>query len=288
MPSDGPALSWSHTFEDSRTLRALVALPVGVVGSVTLAVVVAVVWLVATTFVAGNYFVGVVLLLAAGFTLARVAMLHAPPGAAGALAGENGWRFDWQRVGWRWVAGGAAVGLAVLAVGAQFGPVGVAAAFVGTVLVPPIIASVLSSEGEIRTGETLTYCGTDVDLRTLAGFRRRAAGGYVAYRLSYVAGTATFGTPRLIVVPRAVDDKIREALDAGVAADFDDRADARSSNRTVRIAAVAFGLFFLAFGGVLLTVEPNSPNPRAGGILVYAALTSGGLGLLFLLVAARQ
>lgn len=278
--STDPAVSWSHTPAESRLLRTCVSLPAGIVAAGALAVAVGTVVLALLLIASGDYALGAALLLALAVALLRIAPIHLARIKDGLpLAGE----FRGLRP--RWIAAGAVVGVTAFAVGVQFGTAGLAATFVGTVLLPVLLAAVLTSEGELRPDDgTLTYRGSDIDLRALDGVRRLTVGGYVAYRLSYTAGTATFSTPRTIIVPRSVDPAIREAVEGGVAAD---PPEAASSKRAVRVAAGALGVFFLGFAGFLLTVDPASPHPRGQGVLWYAAVVTAGFGVLFVGVGLR-
>ncbi|WP_132058253.1 hypothetical protein [Halorussus amylolyticus] len=278
-PSDA-TLSWSHTSEESRLLRALVGVPKGVIDGGLLAFVIGVVGAALLLVVNGSYALGIAVVVAAVFGVARIA-----PHLFARIDGEYVF-FDEFRGPERWYAAvGVLGGLGVLAVGVRFGSRGFLLAVLGTVLAPLLVAAGLSSEGELDArARTLTYGGTDIDLRTLDGVRRLPVGGYAVYRLSYVSGAATFSTPRYVVIPQNVDSEVRAAFDAGVA---ESAATPASSTRAVRVAALGMGIFFFAFAGLLLTVEPTGPNPRAGGVLWYAASVAGLFGALFVGIGIR-
>lgn len=280
MSTDETSVSWSHTAEESRLLRALVSFPLGVLAGGILAVLLGLVAVVGLVFVNGNYVVGAALLFAFGVGLARFAPHH-----VARVKGERSLASEFEGASKWWVAGSAVVGIGALALGAQFGRGGLLATVLGTVVAPLLAAAVLTSEGELdaATG-TLTYGGTDVDLRTLDGFRQVSLGGYVVYRLSYVSGAATFTTPRSVVVPKRVDAALRSGFESGVSADA---PEGNSPKRAVRVAAIGMGVFFLGFAGVLLTVEPTTTHPRGQGVLWYAALVSGGFGALMVSVGLR-
>lgn len=197
-----------------------------------------------------------------------------------------------RRLGWSRFAAASVFGLGVLWVGLRLGSLGFFVAVFGTIAVPMVVVSLLTSEGELDADAgTLTYCGTDVDLSALAGARRidLGAAGVVVYRFSYVSGATSPHLPRLVVVPAGdsagADAALREAVERGVAAESEDYDP---PNPAIRATLAVFGVGFLAFGGVLLTVDPASPNPRAGAVLGYAALLSGVFGLLFLSLAVRS
>lgn len=279
MPADA-ARSWTHTHEESTFLRALAALPVAVVGTGVVAVTVLAVGVLVALFVGGRYALGAALLLALAVMSARVA-----PHRLARTGDGRSFVSRLREFRPRALAAALAVGAAVWAVGAALGRVGFVAVVAATVLFPLTLRAALSSEGEVDSeAGTLTYCGTDVDLATLDRVRRLAVGGYVVYRLSFVGGAATFGTPRWLVIPGRADPAVRAALDRGAAAD---PGGVHSSNRTVRLAAGALGLFFLAFAGFLLTVAPSTGHPRGEGALWYAAFVTGGFGALFVGIGLR-
>lgn len=279
MPTDAAPVSWSHTSAESRLLRACVSLPAGVVAAGALAVAVGTVGLVGLLFVRGEYALGAAMLLAVGVAALRIAPFHYARLRQG-LSLDGAFR----GLGPQWVAAGAVVGATAFGVGAQFGTAGLAAALVATVLLPVVLAAVLTSEDELRPDDgTLTYRGSDIELAAVAGVRRVALGGYVAYRFSYAPGAATFSTPRLVVVSGSVAPEIDAAVERGIAAD----ADPGSPKRAVRAAAGALGVFFLGFAGFLLTVEPATPHPRGRGVLWYAAIVTAGFGVLFVGVGLR-
>lgn len=289
--SDPGTTSWSHTAEESRLLRALVAVSLGVVGGMALAAAVATAVFAGGVILSGEYGVGIAVLAAMALAAMRVL-----PQYVAFRNEDSAWAVPLygivRRLGWSRFAVASAFGLGVLWVGLQLGGLGFFVAVFGTIAVPMVVVSLLTSEGELHADAgTLTYCGTDLDLSALTKFRRIDLGtaGVVVYRFSYVRGATSPHVPRLVVVPAGesagVDAALREAVERGVAAEpeaYD------PPNPAIRATLAVFGVGFLAFGGVLLTVEPASPNPRSGAVLVYAALVSGVFGLLFLSLAARS
>ncbi|WP_135852757.1 hypothetical protein [Halorussus salinus] len=283
-PADSPTFAWSHTPAESRLLRGLVALPVGVVSGFALGLVLGALGFVVLIALNGRYLLAAGTLLAFVFALSRT--------APHLLAHRTG-DFDaaFRGLGARTLAAGTVAGVAVLAVGALVLPDDLFPVFVGATLVGPLlVASLFSSEGELDAeAGRLTYQGTDVDLSTLVGVGRWSVGGYVAYRLSYAAGAATFTTPRTLVVPRRVDSHLRDALDAGVAADAGDPGPSRTA---VRLVAAAIGLSLFAFAGLLLTADPTGVastggSSRGDAVLWYAALIAGLFGAIFLSLGIR-
>ncbi|WP_128476014.1 hypothetical protein [Halorussus pelagicus] len=276
-PADSSTFAWSHTPAESRLLSGLVALSVGVVAGFALGIALGVVGLAVLLAVEGRYLVAVATLLAFVFGLARTAPhLFA--------TGESAPPF--RGLGHRTLAASAVGGLATLALAGYVLPRELFSALVGaTLLVPLALASLLASEGDLDAENgRLTYSGTDIDLSTLAGVRRWSVGGYVAYRLSYAEGVATFATPRTLVVPRRVDSRLRDALDTGVAAESGDPGPKRTG---VRVVAAAIGLFFFGFAGLLLTVDPTGATLRGDAVLWYAALVIGLFGAIFVGLAVR-
>ena len=286
MQSGDRPVSWSYTPAESPVLRILAHLPFAAVGGIVLLAVGGGAWFAVSSVLRGEYASAFRILFALIVAIGVFAVRLEP------LFGDErrrsrGLDFDPDP---RWVFVGSLVSVGVLlaAIVAGEPPFLVLLGLLfGAVAVPSVVVGVLTSKGELDPDAgTLTYHGREVELSALTNARRFAVSGAVFYRLSHVAGSASFGTPRFLVIPSSADVPVRDAVTAGVAAES--AAYDTGSNQAVRIAAVMFGLFFLGFGGFLLTVEPNSPNPRAGGVLVYAALMSGGLGLLFLFVAVRQ
>lgn len=279
MSTDAATVSWSHTPADSRLLRALVAVAVGVVGGFALGIALGAVGLAVLLLVEGWYALGVATLLAFVVGLARTAPHLAATSSREAPSVFRGLRR-------RSLAVASAGGLALLVLVGLFGPRGSLPVLVGgTVTVPLAVATVLTSEGEIDADAgTLTYSGTVVDCSSLVGVRRWSVGGYVVYRLSYAAGTATFGTPRSLVIPRRADAAVRDALETGVAADAGNPGPTRLG---VRLVAVALGAFFVGFAGLLLTVDAGSVHPRGEVALWYAALVTATFGVLFVALGIR-
>lgn len=285
--ADSDPVEWSHTPSESRLLRALVGVSLGVVAAMTLAVAVGAVAFAGGLLLSGEYAVGAAVLLA----LAVAAVRTAPQFVA--FRAENSSRSvplreTVRRLGWSGFAVASTFGLGIVWVGLQLGGLGFFLVVFGTIAVPMVVVSVLSSEGELDADAgTLTYCGTDVDLAALDGFRRMGLGaaGVAVYRFSYVSGATSPRTSRFVVVPVGVDEALRKAASAGVTAD---PGEYDPPNRAVRATLAVFGVGLFAFAGVLLTVDPTSPNPRGGVVLVYAALVSGVFGAVFLSLAARS
>lgn len=283
--TDSETLSWSYTVATSRFLRGLAALSMGVVGGMALAVLVGAVVFSAGLILSGQYAIAAAILLA----LAVMALRIAPQQLAlrrGQLSESNLLSQATRKLGWKGLLAASLFGIGVFWVGLQLGGVGFFAVVFGTIAAPMLAVSILTSEGELDAeSNILTYCGTDVDLSALDGFRRVSLGKLALYRFSYVSGAMSYRTPRLLVVPASADDQIRQAIESGVASESEEYD---SPNRAIQATMVAFGLGLLAFAGLLLTVEPTSANPRGGVVLVYAALCAGVFGLIFLSLAARS
>ena len=283
--TDAAGVEWSYTVAESRLLRGLAGASLGVVAAMALLAGVAAVAFAAGAFLSGEYAIAVALLAALALTAARLA-----PHVA-AFRGETSDRLAMLSVavresGWPRLVAATAFGVGVFWLGLRLGGVAFFVVVFGTIAVPMVVVSVLSSEGDLDPDAgTLTYGSTDVDLAALDGVRRVALGGLAFYHLSYVAGAVTHKTPRFLVVPGSVDGALREAIDAGVAADA---PDFDPPNPAVRATLAVFGAGLLAFAGLLLTVEPTSPNQRGGAVLVYGALTVGLFGFIFLSLAVRS
>lgn len=277
--TDDATVSWSHTPADSRLLRALVAVPVGVVGGIALGVAFGALGLAGLLLVEGRYALGAGVLAAFVVGLARTAphLAATAPPTESSLFGSFTIRS---------VVAASVGGLALLAVVGLFGPQwSLPAVVLATVVVPLAVATVLSSEGETDADAgTLTYAGTEIDCSTLTRVSRWSAGGYGVYRLSYASGVGSLATPRWLVVPRDVAPAVGEALESGVAADPDTTGPARTG---VRLVAGAFGTFLLGFAGLLLTVDPGGAHPRGEAVLWYAALVAATFGALFVAIGVR-
>lgn len=283
--TDAETVEWAHTAADSRLLRTLVAASLGVVVGMPLCAAVVATALAAGSLLAGEFGVALAIL----FALALAAVRIAPHFVAfrNDEAAES-WPLHGaiRGLGRRGLAAASLFGLGVVWVGLRLGDLGFFVVAFGTIAVPMVAVSVLTSEGELDPESgTLTYCGTDVDLSALAGFRRIALGSLVVYRFSYVRGAMSPFTPRFVVVPVAVDGSLRAAVERGVAAE---PGEYEPPNRAIRATLAVFGFGFFAFAAFLLTVEPTSPNPRGGAVLVYAALVTAVFGVLFLSLAARS
>ncbi|WP_158056298.1 hypothetical protein [Halorussus halophilus] len=284
-PADSETVEWTHTVATSRFLRGLTALSLGIFGGGALAVGGGAVFLTAKLLLAGQYTVALAILLALVFAAARFAPQHLALHRSW-LSKSNPFYEGTKKLGWRGFVVASLFGLGVLWVGLQFGGVGFFVVVFGILAVPIVIVSALTSEGELDAeSHALTYCGTDVDLSALDSFRRVGLGTLVVYQLSFVSGAMSARTPRFLVVPATVDESIRQAVETGVALDS---PEYDPPNRAVQATLAAFGIGCLAFGGLLLTVEPSSSNSDAGIVLVYGALVVGVFGFIFLSLAVRS
>lgn len=274
--------TWSRGPGSARELRALLHLAVGVPVAAAVLALVAVGGAAVGGGVSGVVLGGGVVLLALGSVGAwRRGLL----GRVGALAtraadasSESGALLDALRP--PWLVGVVAVATAGLALVATVDPgLALALALAGHLL-PALAVGLLSTAGELEPDEGLLRYGDDeIPLRTLAAVRCRRVGGYAFLWCSFVRGTGR--TPGLVVVPAAVHEEHRTAIEAGLAASV---PGAETPDRPLRLVAYGFGGSMLALG--LLS---GGALYASGVSLVLGAYVGGSLALLgaFFVVLGR-
>lgn len=272
-------VSWSRGAEDSRTIRVLLHVAVGV--PVGLAVVL-IGRAVAPTLAdpeALEVLAGALLVLgAAAVGTRRAGVSLGPSSVADQIQTEDEATVAGLRPLGVFVA--AAFGGAVLWVAAR-GGVGwlLATALVGH-LVPALAVGLLRTNGRIDPDEgELQYGDDEIPLRALSSLRVRVVGDTAFLWCTFVRGAER--TPGLVVLPAAVYRDHRKAFDEGIAATHGVFED---TDRPLRLVAYGFG------GGMLLLGVFSTGVLYAGGLsMVVGAFVGGSLALLgaFFLVLGR-
>lgn len=168
----------------------------------------------------------------------------------------------------------------VLALTVRWRPL-VAGALLAGAAVLWFVAAACRTSGRIDTDTgTATYGSRTFPLDGLDGTRRLPLGPASVYWLDFARGSVGSGVPRILVVPRRVDDDVSAALDR--AATTEGEADASgAAGDAERAVAATLGLGFLLAGPVAWFVLPAS----ADATLVTGYLTL--LGLPFAVVLLR-
>ena len=176
------------------------------------------------------------------------------------------------------VAGGAWA--LVLAATVRWRPLAAVTLLAGTAVLW-VVAAVCRTNGRVDpASETVTYGSRTVALDGLDGTRRVPLGPVSVYWLDFARGSVGSGAPRILVVPRRVDDDVHAALDRAAANGSAAEASGAAGDAE-RAVAATLGLGFLLAGPVAWWILP------AGGdaTLVTGYLTL--LGLPFALVLLR-
>lgn len=268
---------WSRGPTDSRTLRVLLHVAVGVPFGLGLLLVALALGPAATDPTAAGLLAGGVLLLGA---VAVGARRRGRIGAAGSIPETLGAEtpLSTVRPAWLLVAtlGAAGVLAAASGLGVQWL---LATALVG-LLVPATAVGLLRTEGELDPEErSLRYGDDRVPLRSLSSIRGRIVGDSAFLWCTFVPGSER--TPGLIVLPASVYRDHRTVFDAGVAASDEVLA---APDRPLRLVAYGFGS-----GMVLLGLLSGGVVYAGGASLVVGAFVGGSLALLgaFFLVLGR-
>lgn len=148
------------------------------------------------------------------------------------------------------------------------------------------LTGILTTEGRFDPEtRTLTVDGRSASLDALTGVRRVSAGKMTILWLSYARGTGQWTVPRLVVLPTAVERRLRGHVSAGIATPIEPPMATRSrdSNRTVQATLVTFALLFLgvAFGQFLVADLPTV-------IALWASSLMALFALVFLWLAVNE
>ncbi|MFD1587827.1 hypothetical protein ACFR9U_12615 [Halorientalis brevis] len=180
--------------------------------------------------------------------------------------------------------------------------VGGAAGLVGTTLLSPLVAVLLvvgvtfglvPLAGFLATNgrfdpetRTLTVDGRSASLDALTGVRRVSVGRVTVTWFSYAREASHWTVPRLVVLPTAVEQQLRQHVSAGIAAPIeppDDADERRDANRTVQATLVTFALLFL---GVAVGQFFVADLPTA--VALWASSLMALFALIFLWLAVRE
>jgi hypothetical protein len=155
---------------------------------------------------------------------------------------------------------------------------------VGALFVVTMGLAVGGPSGRVdRDAGTLTVDGNTHPLADLSSTRSLEIGGLVVVTTRFVARPGGRDAPFLFTMPADAYGGVRDALDAGVAADASVETG-RSSGERVALAATGIGAVALAAG--LATIGATSPTDGSG-ILYYVASLPALFGVLLLALVAR-
>lgn len=157
------------------------------------------------------------------------------------------------------------------------------AAVVGSLLLLPVASGVIS-RGRLDPREaTMTYVDRPVELARVEGVRRIDVGGVALCWLSYHPGHGGFGTPHLITATFEAADAVER-----IVADVDSETDEEyAADRAVQGAFGFLALCFLGVAALVFVAEPgNAADPALrwyiavglglfGALFAFAALVSG-------------
>ncbi|WP_323675628.1 hypothetical protein [Halorubellus sp. PRR65] len=135
-----------------------------------------------------------------------------------------------------------------------------------------------------RDADTLTVHGNTHPLADLSSVRALDVGGLVLVHPRFVARPGGRDAPALFTIPSDAYDRVRDDLDAGVAADS--TVDATRS-RSDRVATGAAGVGSLVLAVALVALGATSSVDGAE-ILYFVASFPTFFGVLFLALAARR
>lgn len=185
------------------------------------------------------------------------------------------------------IAVAASVVLAAVGIVATFASDTVLAVYpmLGVLFVAAMGLAIGGPSGRVdRDAGTLTVNGNANPLADLAAVRAVDLGGLVLVNTRFVARPGGRDAPFLFTIPRDAYDRVREDLDAGVAADS--TVDATRS-RTDRVVIVAAGVGSLALAATLVALGATSTVDGAE-VLYFVASFPALFGVLFLALAARR
>jgi hypothetical protein len=271
-------ISWSIRVQNSRLLRFCVYTAISVLGGMFLLAVCGSIFFIIVEIRHGDFSI-VVLALLLALIGGPFSLLYLLPVLRDADQRPSPTQFIPFGLSLRMLPVLALCGALLLFASTQVAPIGPLIVFgIGIFVLLPI-ASAVQSDGKIDTEEnTLTYYNRTVDLVTLSRVRRLRVGDLSFLWLSYVSGTATTLTPRLVVLPTDIERRTRETFEAGVSQPVED--EHHGSPRAVSIALGLFGFLFLSFGGIVFLID-QIPY----GVSVYFGVFLGLFGVIFLWAA---
>lgn len=281
------AVEWHVDAANSRSLRAVVYLVVGLFGGSMLLVLSGMSFLGVSLALDGEYtyLAWIVLLALVGGPLSLVYLWpmlvereQRPPLAA--LTGDEGMAKRYAAVFTRGrllaaVLGGAAGLLALTVVDPRlaFGAV------VGSILLVPVASGRISRGRVDPEAGSMTYMDQSVDLMRVDRVRRIDVGGASLCWLSYYQGHGDLSTPRLIsATPEAAD-----AIERTVAEIEPEIDEEYTPDRALQAALAVLALCSLGLAALVLVVEPGSAGDPV--LQWYIAVTFGLLGFLLALAA---
>lgn len=270
-------VSWRHTVETSRVLRAASLAAAGAIGSVLVLGAAGAAWLVVVSLLAGEFAV-LALVAATAVLFGRRLAFH----AALATHTEGGFRGAFSRL--ELLAASVAWAVALVALAVLDAPsTALFACFVVAVFgLLPVVAA-LSSEGEVDTGAgELRVGGREVPLAVVDHVTRRGLGPVAVLRVHYHDGAGSPTAPRLLGVAPGDAARVRDALESGTA-----EPPEPSGNPVVEKTLYAFGLGALAVAAALAYYAFREGGD-AGVVVGYAATLAAMFGAIFLWLGAVE
>jgi hypothetical protein len=140
-------------------------------------------------------------------------------------------------------------------------------------------AQVLSADGDIDPAAgTLTHRQRTAELDHVTGLRRLDLGPYALVWLSYQRGRSTSASPRMVVAPAGIADRLDEAIATT------ETVSPGAVDRTTRRALIGGGLFwYLLAGGFVLALRAE--GGQAARVAPVLVLVLGSFGTMFLWAA---
>jgi hypothetical protein len=184
------------------------------------------------------------------------------------LLGEDGLLAALQPRG---VALAAVAGAAALVLAASVGTPWLFAALVVGLVLPTVAVGLLTTEGELDVDDRrLRYGDAEIPLTALAAVHRLRLGSYAFCWCRFVAGSGR--TPQLVVLPAAVDRSHADAFEAGVVSDH---PLGQPTDDSIRLVAYMFGGLMASLGALSFALLAAS-----GTSVLLAGYVGGALGLL--------
>lgn len=262
-------ISWSLHPSDSRVLRALVNLDVGLMGGVLFAFLLSVVHTlgIVGSALQGSVVAGFVLLFLVLLSRRFVPLLEAARADRERTDATEEWREAFR---WPWIAL-----VAVLVGGAVFA-LGRGGSYFFTIrgrvriwglwwlaFLLLLFVQAASAHGSVDPStRTLEYARLgrstwEIALDNLTGVRMLPLGGLAVVRLRFHPGTVSSRTPRYLVLPTDVADRVEREFERGIADDLPEPPDTQVRRQTLQGAVVLLG--FAAVLALVFAVLAGRP-----------------------------
>lgn len=259
-------ISWSLRPSDSRAIRALLNLVVGLMGGALFAFLLGVVHAlgVVGSALRGSAATVFVLLLLVLVGRRFVPMLEAARADRGRSDATDEWR---AALRWPWIV------LVAVLVGSAMFDLGRGGSYFVTVrgrlrfwgvwwlaFLLLLFVQTASARGAVDPAtRTLEYARIgrstwEVQLDNLTGVRRLPLGGLTVVRLRFHPGTVSSRTPRYLVLPTDVADRVERVFERGIAHDLPEPPDTRVRRQTL-LGGLALVGFAAAMTAVFAVVQ---------------------------------